>query len=107
MSNTLKTVFLFSVIASLLIGIGWTLGGPWPWILGALATGARLAGDPSGLASALSKLEHAATLTPQAQGTPATASLFIVNPLTAGSRVARWFSTHPPTEDRVARLLDR
>ena len=71
---------------------------------GADETGAELAGDAEGLASALSKLERAAAGMPPAEGTPATASLFIVNPLTAGSRLARWFSTHPPTEDRVARL---
>jgi heat shock protein HtpX len=76
---------------------------------GADATGARIADDPEALASALLKLERGAALMPPANATPATASLFIVNPLTAGERVARWFSTHPATADRVARLraLDR
>ncbi len=76
---------------------------------GADATGARIADDPEALASALLKLERGAALMPPAHATPATASLFIVNPLTAGERVARWFSTHPATADRVARLraLDR
>lgn len=65
--------------------------------------GARTSGDPEGLASALLKLEHASMLVP-AQGTPATASLFIVNPFGAAESLTRWFSTHPSTEERVRRL---
>jgi heat shock protein HtpX len=68
-------------------------------------TGARLCGDPRALASALLKLEETARVLP-AQGTPATASLFIVNPVSALETVARWFSTHPSAEDRVRRLLE-
>jgi heat shock protein HtpX len=67
-------------------------------------TGARLAGDPLALASALEKLHRAADHVPSA-ATPATASLFIVNPfgaITGG--LARLFSTHPPAEERVRRL---
>jgi len=67
-------------------------------------TGARLTGDPQALASALQKLERGAELIP-AQSTPATASLFIVNPLGAMERVSRLFSTHPHTAERVRRLL--
>lgn len=67
------------------------------------ATGAALSRDPEALASALLKLERTAELVPS-QATPATASLFIVNPFGAMERVARWFSTHPSTADRVARL---
>ena len=66
-------------------------------------TGARLSGDPEALARALVKLEQAATVIP-AQAAPATASLFIVNPFGAVERLARWFSTHPSTEERVHRL---
>lgn len=66
-------------------------------------TGARIAEDPEALAQALLKLERAAHVMP-GDVRPATASLYIVNPLTAGQRLARWFSTHPATEDRVARL---
>jgi heat shock protein HtpX len=66
-------------------------------------TGARLTGDPEALALALLKLEQAASVIP-AQTAPATASLFIVNPLGAVERLARWFSTHPSTEERVQRL---
>jgi len=66
-------------------------------------TGARLSGDPEALARALVKLEQAATVIP-AQAAPATASLFIVNPFGAVERLARWFSTHPSTDERVQRL---
>jgi heat shock protein HtpX len=66
------------------------------------ATGARLAGRTYGLAKALEKIEMAARVEPMAAN-PATAHLFIVNPLT-GRSVARLFSTHPPTEERIARL---
>jgi heat shock protein HtpX len=68
-------------------------------------TGARISDDPRALASALLKLEQAAHLVP-AQATPATASLFIVNPFGAVETVARWFSTHPSVEERVRRLLE-
>jgi heat shock protein HtpX len=66
------------------------------------ATGARLAGRSSGLAKALEKIEMAAHAEPM-NASPATAHLFIVNPLTGGS-VLRLFSTHPSTEERIARL---
>ncbi len=69
------------------------------------ATGARISGDPEALAMALARLERGAQLVPTLNPQPATASLFIVNPLTAGQRMARWFSTHPATEERVERLM--
>jgi heat shock protein HtpX len=66
-------------------------------------TGARLAQDPEALGAALEKLARGAELMPAA-AEPATASLFIVNPLAGGMNLARLFSTHPPIEDRVRRL---
>jgi len=66
-------------------------------------TGARICGDPEALAAALDKLDTRATLEPS-ELEPATASLFIVNPLAGGERLMRWFSTHPPMEERVRRL---
>jgi heat shock protein HtpX len=66
------------------------------------ASGARLAGRTYGLAKALEKIEVASRVEPM-PATPATAHLFIVNPLT-GQSFARLFSTHPPTEERIARL---
>jgi heat shock protein HtpX len=66
------------------------------------AGGARILGDPLPLASALEKLEWAAGRAPL-PASPATASLYIVNPL-RGASLLKLFSTHPPTEERVARL---
>ena len=66
------------------------------------ASGAQLAGRPWGLAKALEKLEMAANMAPM-HATPATAHLFIVNPLRGGGLMSL-FSTHPPTQERVARL---
>ena len=67
-------------------------------------TGARLIGDGEPLARALAKLEQGARAVPMAVD-PAQASKYIVNPLT-GRRVqfANLFTTHPPMEDRIARL---
>jgi heat shock protein HtpX len=67
--------------------------------------GAAIAGDPLGLASALAKIAHAAGRVPMetAERNPATAPLFIVNPLT-GERMDNLFSTHPATENRIAAL---
>jgi len=69
---------------------------------GADATGARLAGRTWGLSKALEKLDMASQQIPM-QANPATAHLFIVNPL-SGQSLARLFSTHPPIEERIARL---
>lgn len=67
------------------------------------ATGARIAGTPRGLASALRKLDQAARAYPM-DVNPGTAHLFIVNPL-RGEALLRLFSTHPPIEERIRRLL--
>lgn len=69
---------------------------------GADAGGAELSGHPMALARALSKLEGAAGRSP-ADVNPATAHMFIVNPL-KGKKLASLFSTHPSTEERIARL---
>jgi heat shock protein HtpX len=70
---------------------------------GADETGARLTGNPSGLANALEKLDAAVRARPMLGANPATAHLFIVNPL-SGRSLLRLFSTHPPLEERLARL---
>ncbi|MDO8281042.1 MAG: zinc metalloprotease HtpX [Thermodesulfovibrionia bacterium] len=66
------------------------------------AGGAKIAGNPRNLASALKKLHMASKQIPL-NATPATAHMFIVNPL-SGRGFANLFSTHPPMEERVARL---
>lgn len=66
------------------------------------ASGARLTRRPLGLAAALAKLQQANQMLPM-DVNPATSHLFIVNPLT-GRGFATLFSTHPPVEDRIARL---
>lgn len=66
------------------------------------ATGARLTRRPLALASALAKLHQASRVLPL-DASPATAHLFIVNPL-SGRSLLTLFSTHPPIEDRIARL---
>jgi len=67
--------------------------------------GAGIAGSPSGLANALLKLEKGSQLIPMHDAKPATAHMFIVNPLTGGG-LLKLFSTHPPIEERVKRLND-
>ncbi len=65
--------------------------------------GARTTRDPNGLADALEKVERGATRRPMPFGSPASSSLFIVNPFRGGG-FASLFSTHPPIEERVRRL---
>jgi heat shock protein HtpX len=67
--------------------------------------GAQIAGEPEWLASALGRLEQAAHAIPNdvAEHNPATAHLFIVNPL-SGARMDNLFATHPSTENRIAAL---
>lgn len=67
------------------------------------AGGAQISGKPLSLANALRKLEAGVERYPMLNAGTATAHLFIVNPLRGGG-VLKLFSTHPPTEERVARL---
>jgi heat shock protein HtpX len=71
---------------------------------GADESGARLVGYPDGLARALAKLKGASERIPMHNVEPATAHMFIVNPL-SGQALGRLFSTHPPLEERIARLM--
>ena len=68
--------------------------------------GAEISGDPQALASALQKIHRAAQGLPMeaAERHPETAQMMIMNPLSAGG-LRGLFSTHPSTEERVARLL--
>ena len=66
-------------------------------------TGASFVGQPRGLAHALGKLGAYSKKIPL-QSNPNTAHMFIVNPLSGGG-ISALFSTHPPLEDRIARLM--
>jgi heat shock protein HtpX len=68
--------------------------------------GAEISGDPRALASALEKIHAISRGIPMqaAERHPETAQMMIMNPL-RGHGIASWFSTHPSTEERVARLL--
>jgi len=66
-------------------------------------TGAQLSQDPEALASALQKLHQGVKQKPLRGGSPATSSLFIVNPF-SGNFIVSMLSTHPPMEERVKRL---
>jgi heat shock protein HtpX len=69
--------------------------------------GAQITGHPEWLASALGKIERIARAVPNepAEHNPATAHLFIINPL-SGARMDNLFSTHPATENRIAALME-
>lgn len=66
-------------------------------------SGARTCGNPLALAQALRKLHAASHMLPMTEARPATAHMFIVNPLAGGGPLSL-FSTHPPMEERIARL---
>ena len=66
------------------------------------ATGADICGKPQGLASALKRLEEYNRQLPM-QVNPATAQMYIVNPL-SGQKISKLFSTHPPIGERINRL---
>ena len=68
--------------------------------------GAEISGDPRALADALVKIDRYAKGVPleTVESHPATAQMMIINPLSGGG-LAGLFSTHPPTEERVRRLL--
>ncbi len=69
------------------------------------ASGADVAGSPYGLASALQKLENYSKRIPM-EASPSTAHMFIMHPFSGGSLMSL-FSTHPPTQKRIDRLLAR
>jgi heat shock protein HtpX len=65
--------------------------------------GAEISGNPLGLASALAKISRGNQMKPVYHSDPATAHMFIINPL-AGGGISKLFSTHPSTEERIKRL---
>jgi heat shock protein HtpX len=64
--------------------------------------GAEISNKPLGLASALEKLHGGVQKVPLTRGNPAHAHMFIINPFFGG--LQKLFSTHPPTEERIAKL---
>ncbi|MCR9218199.1 MAG: M48 family metalloprotease [bacterium] len=69
------------------------------------AEGARIAGSPDGLASALARLDALSRRVPLRQPNPAQNNLFIVEPLAGGARsLTNLFATHPPTQQRIEAL---
>ncbi len=67
------------------------------------AGGSAISGRPLSLANALKKIEHNVERNPMLNAGPATSHLFIINPLRAGG-IMKLFATHPPVEERIARL---
>jgi len=70
------------------------------------ATGAKMTGNPMGLASALEKISTGSRQVPLL-ASPASAHMFIVQPLLSGASFASLFSTHPPMRKRIERLIGR
>ena len=70
------------------------------------ATGARITGNPQGLARALDKIDKWSKRIPM-QASPSMAHLFIIQPLTTGEVFSSLFSTHPPIRKRIERLIGR
>jgi heat shock protein HtpX len=95
-------VLILAPIAAVLIQLAISRGREYEADRG----GAELSGDPRALADALSKIERYAKGLPleTAEAHPATAHMMIINPLSGGG-LAGLFSTHPPTEERIHRLL--
>jgi len=95
-------VLILAPIAAMLIQLAISRGREYE----ADRAGAEISGDPRALADALAKIERYARGTPleTAETHPATAQMMIINPLSGGG-LSGLFSTHPPTEERIHRLL--
>jgi heat shock protein HtpX len=95
-------VLILAPIAAVLIQLAISRGREYEADRG----GAELSGDPRALADALAKIDRYAKGLPleTAEAHPATAHLMIINPLSGGG-LAGLFRTHPPTEERIHRLL--
>jgi heat shock protein HtpX len=70
------------------------------------ASGARLTGNPYGLASALEKISGESRRVPLL-ASPSSAHMFIIAPMIGGQSFANLFSTHPPVQARIQRLIGR
>ena len=126
MGNTVKTVFLLGLLSGLLLVIGELLGGQSGLLIATIILAplsamliqaaisrsrefaadrgaAEIVGSRHGLADALRKTESVARRVPM-HANPATAHMFIMKPI-SGRGVMALFSTHPPTAQRIERLL--
>lgn len=68
--------------------------------------GAQFCGNPKALASALHKIAYGIEMHPMTEAKPATAHMFIESPFAGGQKMASLFSTHPPIDDRIAKLME-
>ena len=95
-------VLILAPIAAVLIQLAISRGREYEADRG----GAELSGDPRALADALAEIDRYAKGLPleAAEAHPSTAHLMIINPLSGGG-LAGLFRTHPPTEERIHRLL--
>ena len=95
-------VLFLAPIAALLIQLAISRGREYE----ADRAGSEISGDPQALDDALAKIDRYAKGLPMyaAEAHPATAQMMIINPLHGGG-IAGLFSTHPPTEERIQRLL--
>jgi heat shock protein HtpX len=95
-------VLILAPIAAMLIQLAISRGREYEADRG----GAEVSGDPRALADGLAKIERYARGTPleTAETHPATAQMMIINPLSGGG-ISALFRTHPPTEERIRRLL--
>ena len=95
-------VLIFAPLAAMLIQLAISRGREYEADRG----GAEISGDPRALADALAKIDRYARGLPLeiAEAHPATAQMMIINPLSAEG-IKGLFSTHPPTEERIQRLL--
>jgi heat shock protein HtpX len=95
-------VLILAPIAAMLIQLAISRGREYEADRG----GAEVSGDPRALADGLAKIERYARGMPleTAETHPATAQMMIINPLSGGG-ISRLFRTHPPTEERIRRLL--
>lgn len=95
-------VLILAPIAAMLIQLAISRGREYEADRG----GAEVSGDPRALADGLAKIERYARGTPleTAETHPATAQMMIINPLSGGG-ISGLFRTHPPTEERIRRLL--
>ena len=97
-SNMALAMIIIAPLAALLVQMAISRSREF----GADATGAAISANPLSLANALRKLHLGAERIPM-EANPATAHMFIVNPLTGGGLMTL-FSTHPPMEERIRRL---